>query len=246
MWRAGISRPGTGRPGVTLIETLISTVLFTIVMAGVYAVYTTMQETLVRGEIKSDLQQNARIGLARMASEIRMAGTDPSNVLPLATPEPRAAIRAASATCLSFIAPDELGATKQITYDLNGTVLRRNEQPWVSASNPEPNNTFAGGAGAQPIAEAVNVLRFTYYDQYNKVISPGAWLSKHRCPPAKDNATVGSEVQLTYWQMRAIRRISIVLQTRSAASAQFQATPDWRRLATESFTLSTDVRLRNR
>jgi hypothetical protein len=92
----------------------------------------------------------------------------------------------------------------------------------------------------------VNVLRFTYYDQYNKVIAPGTWSSRHRCPPEKNNTTVRDEVQLTYWQMQAVRRISVVLQTRSAASLHYQATADWRRLATESFTLSTDVRLRNR
>jgi hypothetical protein len=233
------ARPGAraGGRGVTLIETMISSVLFAFVIAGVYSVYTTMQGTLMRGELKSDLQQNARIGLGRMVSEIRMAGNDPSGYLPSATPEPRAAIRAASANCLSFIASDETGVTKQVTYLLDGTTLKRNEQPWaVVSAGPPLIGTFTGGAGAQPVAESVASIVYTYYDEYNKVIAPVSWTSTHTCPPNKDVTVASARVQLTYWQMRQIRRIAISLRTQDSRPG----------VAPDSFTLTTDVRLRNR
>lgn len=215
-----------------MVETLISSVLFAFVIAGVYSVYTAMQGTLTRGEMKADLQQNARIGLGRMVSEIRMAGSDPSGVLSSALPPPRAAIRAAAAGCLSFIAPDELGNTKQITYSLDGPNLRRREQPWNSSES-----TFTGGS-VQPVAEAMHQLLFTYYDQHNKVIAPAAWSSTHACPPDKNATTIASVTQLTYWQMQQIRRITIALRT--------WKDPQVPGLAPEFFTLTTDVRLRNR
>ncbi len=226
----------SGGRGVTLIETLISTVLFSIVIAGVYSVYTTMQGTLVRGEMKADLQQNARIALGRMVTEIRMAGNDPSGYLPSTIPPPQAAIRAASANCLSFIAADETGVTKQVTYLLDGTTFRRNDQSWVvTSSGPPQVGAFTGG-GAQPVADSVYSLVFTYYDEYNKVIAPVSWSSTHTCPPNKDVIAASVVVQLTYWQMRQIRRIAISLRTQETRPG----------VAPESFTLSTDVRLRNR
>ncbi|MBI3085298.1 MAG: prepilin-type N-terminal cleavage/methylation domain-containing protein, partial [candidate division NC10 bacterium] len=66
--------PAWANEGFTLVETLIAAALFSVVITGVYVLYTTMQSTLSRGELKSGLQQNARVGLDRMIQEIRMAG----------------------------------------------------------------------------------------------------------------------------------------------------------------------------
>src|SRR3990172_9400536 len=132
MSRRTSERPSDRRTeGFTLVETLIAAALFSVVITGIYVLYTTMQSTLSRGELKSGLQQNARVGLDRMIQEIRMAGYDPSGAIPLVTLLPKAAIRAASSTCLSFVSyrPSDVTST-QITYDLSGTTLRRTEDPW--------------------------------------------------------------------------------------------------------------------
>ena len=223
--------PGRGGRGFTLVETLIAAALFSVVITGVYVLYTTMQSTLSRGELKSDLQQNARVGLDRMVQEIRMAGYDPSGAIPLVTLPPKAAIRAASSTCLSFVSynPSD-GASAQITYDLNGTTLRRKEEPWVVASL-----AFSGGSGAQPQAESVNALTFTYYDANNAVLTPASWTSTHRCPPKADQPAQAI-VQLDYYQMQQIRRVAIVLRTKDSRPA----------VSSEYFTLTSDVRLRNK
>jgi len=233
MWHAAIRlrRRGRGR-GVTLIETLISSVLFSIVIGGVYMVYTTMQGTMARGEMKTDLQQNGRIGLARMVSEIRMAGNDPSNALGLVSNWPRAALRAASQGCLAFVASDNANQTVQITYTLGGTggtTLQRRED--------NLNGTLFEASTFQPVAEAVQGLTFTYFDRYNKVLAPGAWVTKHTCPPLNNVSGLSavSTNQLTFWQMRQVQRIAITLRTGdNRAGAGF-----------DTFTLTTDVRLRN-
>jgi Tfp pilus assembly protein PilW len=62
---------------MTLVEVLISGALISVVMASVYVLYIAMHDTWHKGELKADLQQNARVGLAQMTQEMRMAGYDP-------------------------------------------------------------------------------------------------------------------------------------------------------------------------
>ncbi len=216
--------------GFTLLETLISSALFAVVIAGVYLLYTTMQTTMSRGEVKTELQQNARVGLSRIAQEIRMAGYDPSGAIPLVAVPPRAAIRAATPGCLSFVADvSASGASSQITYLLDGTVLRRRQDAWDAGTL-----AFSRGS-AQPQAESVDLLSFTYYDEGNQVLTPARWTSTQRCPPAAGTSAVAT-VQLTYWQMRQVRRVAILLRARDSRPGTFS----------EFFTLTSDVRLRNR
>ena len=116
----------------TLPEALISTAIFSIMIAGVFVLYTTMQKTLTHGELMSELQQNARVALDQMTREIRMAGYDPAGIIPLVPVAPQAPIRAANSRCLSFVADvSGKGTTDQITYDLNGATLRRRVDKWV-------------------------------------------------------------------------------------------------------------------
>ncbi|MBI2115013.1 MAG: prepilin-type N-terminal cleavage/methylation domain-containing protein [candidate division NC10 bacterium] len=221
--------PTWGNGGFTLVETLIAAALFSVVITGVYVLYTTMQNTLSRGELKSGLQQNARVGLDRMIQEIRMAGYDPSGAIPLVTLLPKAAIRAASGTCLSFVSYNpSSSASAQITYDISGTTLRRREDPW--------NGTNAFTAGSfQDQADPVNSLTFTYYDANNAVLTPVSWTSTQRCPPTS-GASSQAIVQLDYYQMDQIRRVAITLRTTDSRPG----------ISSEFFTLTSDVRLRNR
>jgi len=228
MW-PGPNDPPAGRVGFTLLETLISAALFSFVVVGVYSLYTTMQSTMARGELKSDLQQNARVALDHMTREIRMAGYDPSGAIPTVTLQPRAAIRAAASGCLSFVAYNPTsGASSQITYDLNGTTLRRRVDVWDAA-----NLAFSGGS-PQPLAESVNLLTFSYYDAYNVLLTPANWSSTLRCPPVA-GAPAQAQVQLDYSQMRRLRRVGVLVQTRNSRPGVFS----------EFFTLTSDVRLRN-
>jgi prepilin-type N-terminal cleavage/methylation domain-containing protein len=222
--------------GVTLIEMLISTALFSFVMAGVYLLYTTMQGTMIRGEMKTDLQQNARVGLGRMVQELRMAGYDPSNALASVALAPRDAIRAAGPSCLSIVAYEMDAGTSpptprsaQVTYLLDGTVLRRRQDPWVAASN-----AFTGGSG-QPLAEGVNSLTFAYFDYLGNAIAVSPITTTQRCPPLAGQA---AQVQslLDNARLPSIARIEVTLQTRESRPG----------VSPEFFTLKSHVVLRNR
>jgi prepilin-type N-terminal cleavage/methylation domain-containing protein len=224
--------------GFSLVEMLVSTALFSLVLASMYLLYTTMLGTMSRGEMFSDLQQNARVGLHRMVQEVRMAGYDPSSAIPLLTPAPKDFIRAATAGCLSFIGYQvnaSADLTYQISYYLEGTpsTLKRLAEPWDSSQAK-----FGASGGAQPLAENIAALTFTYYDLDNREIVPGAWTASHQCPLPLLSAVPPSATltQLTYLQLAQVRRIGIRIRTRDTRP----------RTAFEFYTLNTYVQLRNR
>ena len=240
MWRGPTSlRALRGRRGVTLIEVLISTALFSLVMTGIYMLYTTMQGTLSRGEMKTDLQQSARIGLNRMVREIRMLGYDPQTAianLPVTNP-PLDAIRAASPDCFSFVTywnDNSVLRTIQVTYSLEHPrpvlpklpTLQRQQDGWDATLR------IFTLSSTQPQAESVNLLKFEYYNRYNEFLSPVAGLT-YKCPPGSSNQPAS---QLDYPQIREIRRVAITLQTQGSPFRAFA----------EFYTLTSDVYLRNR
>ena len=71
--------------GYTLLEFLLFTTVFAIIMSAVYLMYSTQHTTFTRGKNQIDVHQHARVALEKMAMEIRMAGFDPSAapVIPL-------------------------------------------------------------------------------------------------------------------------------------------------------------------
>jgi Tfp pilus assembly protein PilW len=215
---------------MTLVETLIGALIFALVTTSVYVMYTTMQNTMSRGELMSDLQQNARIGLAQMTQEIRMTGYDPSGVIPLisSTTPPQAAIRAAMPGCFSFVADvTGLGTAGQVTYYVSGSSLYRKWDDWNGSSGFKNNSP-------QPLSGSANVLSFTYYDSNNQVLDPNTVPpSTRQCPPASSGGA--SVQQLTFDQMRLVRRVAITLKVQGSRPSVFP----------ENFTLTSDVRLRN-
>ena len=218
--------------GVTLIELLISAALFCLVMGGAYVLYTTMLGTLDRGEVSSDLQQNARVALGRMVQELRMAGYDPQAALGPVTGQRSTEIQAAGESCLSFVTSRVDTSTSpatersvRVTYSLNGTTLRRRGDDWDATAG-----TFSGGT-AQPFANSVIRLAFTYYDGLGQVVTPPG-SSMGNCPPA---AAALVKV-LDPLQAARVRRIGITIQTRDSQSGAFPA----------SYTLTSHVSLRNR
>jgi type II secretory pathway component PulJ len=223
--------------GLSIIEVLISTTLFSIVFAGVYLLYVTMQGMMTRGELMTDLQQNARVGLAKMVQEIRMAGYDPEGAIPRVTLAPQAAIRAASATCFSFVGLGLDRSTnpateksRQITYSLSGTTMGRKEDSWDLAAAPLD---FSGGT-AQPLAEHVNSLTFIYYTSKNEILVPYAFTSTLQCPPVA-GMPAQLRVQLDLLQMQRLKRVVVRIQTKDSRPRVFS----------EFFTVSSDVFLRN-
>ncbi|HSC70175.1 MAG TPA: hypothetical protein VLH58_02410 [Candidatus Methylomirabilis sp.] len=223
---------------MTLVEVLISGALISVVMASVYVLYVAMQDTLYKGELKADLQQNARVGLAQMTQEIRMAGYDPpvgSPPKPL-SPQillaPRSPLRAATPQCFSFIADvSGTGTADQITYDFDSPkkTLRRRVDNWSGS----PKYEFAGGT-FQPLAQSIESLTFTYFDVNNVQLKMTYFASTQRCPPTK-GPPMENIWQLTFEQLAQVRRVAITLKTQGSRPG----------VTSEAYILTSDVRLRN-
>jgi len=230
MWRASVE-PGThGRArGFSLLEVLITGVLFSVVMGGVYLLYTTMQDTFTRGEMKSDLHQNARVGLDRLVQELRMAGYDPENALGHVAQQRFNEIRAAGRSCLSFVTyrkhDDGLERSVRLTYSLSGATLRRREDDWDSTT------LVFGGSSTQPLANSVSQLTFTYYDAFNRILAPTGAVTGG-CPAGSMPAIPLLDAS----QASQVRRVGITLRALDSRP----------RLPPESYTLTSHVYLRNR
>ena len=148
--------------GFTLLEMLISSAIFAIVLFAIYTMHITSLDTSIRGVNKIEVQQNARVAKERMAREIRMAGYDPSSAIPLqGSPT---AVQVATATTLTFIADvTGDGRSDQVTYQLQGTQLIRESASWVGAAwTPTP-------PASSELADSVITLSFTYYDANDNV-----------------------------------------------------------------------------
>ncbi len=127
---------------MTLAELLAAIAVLGLVLGAALLVLDQGQRAYSHGVARVEAQQAARIGLERMAREIRQAG---AGLAP-------AAVSVAERTRLVLhFDLDGDGATggrgETITWLLMGSVLRRN-----------------AGGGAQPIVEDVRDLQFEYFD----------------------------------------------------------------------------------
>ncbi|RPI09674.1 MAG: hypothetical protein EHM71_05410 [Zetaproteobacteria bacterium] len=230
MWRASGDENASRRTlGFSLLEVLIVGALFSVVMAGVYLLYTTMQDTFTRGELKSDLHQNARVGLDRLVQELRMAGYDPQNALGQVANHRFNEIRAAGRACLSFVTyrkhDDGSERSVRLTYSLSGDTLRRREDDWIQTTQ------LFGASSAQPLANSVSQLTFTYYDAFNRILAPTGGATGG-CPPG----STPSIPLLDASQASQVRRVGVTLRAMGSRP----------RLQPESYTLTSHVYLRNR
>jgi hypothetical protein len=221
---------GKSGAGTTLIEVLISSALFALVIGGVYLLYTTMQATLSRGELMTDIQQNARVGMNRLVQDLRNTGNDPNNTLP--NPEglnagqfPNGPLRSAGPDCVAFIAPSRDVNNQPISvrvsyYRYNsaanpgGNTLGRRADNWGGAAYPT--------SAVQPLAETVVSLAFLYYDANNNLLTPQQNMtvpSVLNCPPGNPAAgNAGNVTRLTLNQLDQVRRIAVTIQTQTQGS----------------------------
>ncbi len=145
--------------GFTTTEILVTSVLFGPVMIVAFLMVDTLQGAYNRGERIADLQQSARIGMARIVRELRTAGLDPSSVIPsLPIPGP---IQTAESNRIAFITDSNGdGDSEKIEYRLDLSaeppVLRR--QQWATW-----NGAWSGTNGAQPLAERIAFIELAYF-----------------------------------------------------------------------------------
>jgi type II secretory pathway component PulJ len=145
-----------GRPhqaGFMLIEAVIASTVFAVILLGVYTVYETSEANYATGSRRWDVQSQARVALERMAREVRMAGY----ASPTKLDQP---IVIATDDTLTFRADLDGTGPQYITYTRRdcsgnlGTTLFRN----VSTSS------FCGG---EVFVEGVTTLQFAFYELSN-------------------------------------------------------------------------------
>lgn len=138
--------------GFSLLDTLIGSLIFLVVVGAVYVLQQTSVDSFARGQDRSTLQQTARFALDRMVQDLRMAGYGSPKL-----PDP---IVIATDDTVSIHADTDGTGPQYVTYGLRdctgavGTVLYRQ----AGAAS------FCGGAA---IADGVAGLRFTYYESQN-------------------------------------------------------------------------------
>ncbi|MBI4589120.1 MAG: prepilin-type N-terminal cleavage/methylation domain-containing protein [Candidatus Rokubacteria bacterium] len=131
--------------GFTLAELLVSLAVVGLVMAGSLGLLIQGQQSYLAGAGRIEAQQNARVALERMASEIRAAGFNPRGAGFSAIVNQTEQ----SLTLQNDWSGDGIisGRGEVVVYLLRGSTLRRN-----------------AGGGAQPVVEGVERLRFVYLD----------------------------------------------------------------------------------
>jgi len=167
-----LRRPLDKDQGFTLVEVLIASAIFAMVLVGVYVIYDANQATYIRGEGRADLQQNARVALDQMTRELLMAGYDPNKVLAQpGTGINNFAIQSIGASTVRFLADvDGDGNAEVVEFAYDGTNKRITRQVWTTVWNTNKWD-LGSTAGAQAITEnnTMNSLAFTYRDLSNAV-----------------------------------------------------------------------------
>ncbi len=167
---AGVARARTCRgEGFTLVELLIVVVLASILGATVVNLFRA-QNDIFRSENQSlEMDQNLRAGLDMMLRELRNAGM--KDQLQVYADPPGIAL--ADSDAVRF--KQDFHSSTNPSGLSDGDVLDGNEDieySFTPADSTVRRRTFgtAGDSGAQPMAEHVTRLRFTYFDAAGAVI----------------------------------------------------------------------------
>jgi type IV pilus assembly protein PilW len=152
--------------GFTLIELLVVILMMGVVMAGIYAVYTSQQKSFVVQEDIAEMQQNLRAAMFFLVRDIRLAGCNP-------TGKADTGIKTANANTIS------------LTMDVRGK--NADDPPDGDTGDPEESVTYAlmdtdgdgtldslgrdTGAGLLAVASNIDGLDFVYLDGNGNVLS---------------------------------------------------------------------------
>ncbi|HSB82369.1 MAG TPA: prepilin-type N-terminal cleavage/methylation domain-containing protein [Candidatus Methylomirabilis sp.] len=212
-------RARAGAAGFTILEMLVSTAIFLLVLYGVYLVYDVGGANYRTASREWDVQSQARIALERMAREIRMAGYSDAAKLPdpivIATND----TLSFHATINSSLGPQYITYGRRNCGGVGGTTLYR------SAST----TAYCGG---DAFIDGVSLLTFTYYELNG---TPIPYPVQTTYTLDGQNYVTGTSTPTTPGAQRnAIRQVKITLTVQQQVGG-----------ATIPFTATTDVTLRN-
>ena len=133
------------RHGYSLVELLVAMAITLLVMAGVYKVYVTQQDSYLLQEQVAEMQQNARTAKYIMTREIRMAGYNPTGL-----------------AAAGFVSAhnDSIRFTMDITGE-DGTITVPGDDITYSVSTANDLERDEG-SGKQAVVENVEAIGFAY------------------------------------------------------------------------------------
>lgn len=235
--------------GFTLLEVLLASLIFAVVIGAIYTVYAGNQAVFTRGERLTDLQQNARGALDLLGREIRMAGytDDPipaANSNPRRDPNPIIIARSDLLVIRGNVDMAQPGGGFDVFFAVQANQTAAcAAPPCLLRGVYGPPSPAAGayaleGAGATwgVVGFNIQTITFTYFDANNNQVDPGA------PPNALDGANVGVALPglLTpYTQRGQVRRIVVTV----TAADNRGALPYGGKAPV--YTLWTDINIRN-
>jgi hypothetical protein len=130
---------------VSLHELLVACALVGLVMGTTYTLLAEGLRAYTIGMARAESQQAARVAVARLSAEARMAGRGPDpTVLALPVVEPERVVLDADLDADG----DTTGRGERVTWRRDGRVLRRH-----------------AGGGAQPVVNGVRRFELAYFDE---------------------------------------------------------------------------------
>jgi prepilin-type N-terminal cleavage/methylation domain-containing protein len=143
--------------GLTLVEVMMTLLIFAVVLAVVNNVFFTTQGLYTRTQQRAEMQMTTRAGLAVMMTELRAMGCDP-------TESGIAGLRSATADSCRF------------QSDTNGDGAIQTTEPSediVYYFDPDQETVFRDpGTGPQVFITNVTQFAFQYFDANNQALGP--------------------------------------------------------------------------
>lgn len=227
--------------GFTLIEVLIALTLFFLIMTGIFQLLGPSNVMYTAGSRKVDVQQGGRVGMDMLVRQIRMAGYFPENFDTPGTgndvlPANRNPIQVGTATALAIygaangcqdgnndgICDDPQPATPSqvFLFCLTGNTLLSKVGPVGAADS----YNCADTAQTQVVADNITALTFAYFDQDHVQLAAPL-----------DGQGLGIPGFGVTTARAAVRTVVITMTAQENVPGQ----------APQTYTLSTNVRLRN-
>lgn len=217
--------------GFSLVELLVYVALSLVVMTSLYGMLASNQATYVSGETKIDVQGNARLVMDEITRQLRMVGYYPENfdassvndIASTATLGRNIQIATNAALAVTGDVDGD-GSTTIVYFCLDGTTVRRRKD----SSGTITSYTCSSG---DPLGENISSLQFSYFDSSDATLP-----STPTAPFALDSMPAGAVPTFsTMTERSAVRRIVVKLTAQRAVARQ----------GTQTYTLTSDVRLRN-
>ncbi|MCI5126899.1 MAG: prepilin-type N-terminal cleavage/methylation domain-containing protein [Candidatus Electrothrix sp. AUS3] len=153
--RKNMKRTHLKDKGFTLVEIMVSMAISSLVIAGIYGVYTIQQRSYTVVEQVSEMQQRIRSALDFMTRNIRMAGYDPTGV------------------CSSdFITAKSDELIFEVCERRTGVPDYRITLQYTSTGQlnvTRDNKKTSGSTSPMPLAEGVDAFLFSYRDEQGNV-----------------------------------------------------------------------------